>query len=102
MPGSGTTEGRRSVRQRYGYRYRQLQRIVYARETHCWLCGEYVDQTLHHNDRMARTVDHVIPLELGGAEYDLTNCRLAHRRCNSSKADGLAVGAERRPSRAWL
>ena len=101
MPGSGTTQGR-SVRQRYGHRYRQVQRIVYARETHCWLCGEYVDQTLRPNARRARTVDHVIPLSKGGDPLSRANARLAHRTCNSSRADAYAVPHSAPPSRAWL
>jgi hypothetical protein len=37
---------------------------------------------------MSRTVDHVLELWEGGDPLDRLNCRLAHRRCNSSKSQG--------------
>lgn len=86
---------------RRGDTWRRVQAQVFASESHCWLCGGYVDQALPPNDRMARSVDHVIPLERGGAPYARSNLRLAHRRCNSSKADGIRLPANAPPSGAW-
>ena len=81
-----------SVRQgRTGSRWERLKRRVFAEETHCWLCNQLVDQTLWPQHPMARTVDHIIPLNAGGPPLERANCRLAHRRCNtvrSNKARG--------------
>ncbi len=83
-----------------GRPYRRLQAQVFAEETHCWLCGEHVDQRLPHNDRMARSLDHVVPLAQGGPALDRANARLAHRQCNSERGD--ATAAPRNPrSVAW-
>ncbi len=72
---------------RNGNRYRRLRQHIYATHTTCWLCGTHVDQTLPHAHRMARTVDHITPINKGGDCLDPTNCRLAHRACNSSRQD---------------
>lgn len=89
---------------RSGTPWLRLQTQVYAEETHCWICRRYVDQTLDRRHRMSRTVDHVVELWQGGDPLDRANCRLAHRRCNSSKSqavrhptrsDGLTVDATR-------
>ena len=39
------------------------------------------------------TVDHVVPLAAGGAPFDITNCAVLCRSCNSTK--GASVDAER-------
>lgn len=89
-------------RGRSGRPFVRLQRAVFATYTHCWLCGEVVDQSLPVNDRMARSLDHVVPLVQGGDPLDPSNARLAHRKCNSAKADGIVDPPARRPSRVWL
>jgi 5-methylcytosine-specific restriction endonuclease McrA len=63
-----------------------LRAQVHSEETHCWICNEYVDQTLHGHDRLGPTVDHVIPTALGGPNTR-DNLRLAHRSCNSARGD---------------
>lgn len=65
--------------------WKRLQAQVFAEESHCWLCGEYVDQTLEPNDLRARSVDHRRPVALDGDVYDRANLRLAHRQCNSER-----------------
>ena len=53
--------------------WRALRKAVFARWGHvCWRCGVY-----------AGTVDHVVPVILGGG-HDLANLRPACGRCNSS------------------
>lgn len=80
---------------RTGHKWRQLSAQVYAEETHCWLCGKWVDQTLHHLDPMSRSVDHLVELWQGGDPLDRNNCRLAHRGCNARKSGYLRSGAPR-------
>lgn len=74
-----------------GGRARRLKALVFATETHCHLCGQHVDQTLHHNHEMARTVDHLVPRSKGGDPYARSNARLAHRRCNTERGVGPVV-----------
>lgn len=57
--------------------WRHIREVVYAEETHCWLCGEFVE-------RGDRTVDHIVSRYDGGSNRR-SNLRLAHRVCNSSK-----------------
>lgn len=57
----------------------------------CWICGGAIDVTLGARDPMSFTVDHVVPLALGGAERDPENLRPAHRRCNSKRGTGVVM-----------
>lgn len=65
---------------------------VFAEETHCYLCLKAVDFSLPYRTLLGkenpgyRSVDHVVPLVLGGSN-DRANCRLAHLGCNKAKQD---------------
>jgi hypothetical protein len=74
-------------------RWRKIRAEVLASETHCGFCNEWVDQSLPYTHRMGPTVDHILPIACGGATYDRSDLRLAHRACNSAGA--VAVQAER-------
>lgn len=74
---------------RGGHRWGILRAQIYREETHCWICGQPVDQTLPTNHPMARSVDHIHPLGMGGHPLDRTNCRLAHRCCNVARSNKL-------------
>ena len=54
----------------------------------CMICGNDVNIELYHNDNMAATIDHIIPISKGGL-HSKTNCQLAHRHCNSIKNNKL-------------
>ena len=95
-------------RQANGHRRRQVVARVLAEETHCGICGEWVDKTLGnqagvHSQRcadpscpgcvphpMRAEVDEISASELhrrvpdprGTDEIASSNCRLSHRRCN--------------------
>jgi 5-methylcytosine-specific restriction endonuclease McrA len=69
-----------------GHRRRELVARVKATETHCALCDEPVDKTLHHLDPRAAVVDEDIPVARGGSPYDRANCHLMHRACNRWKS----------------
>lgn len=71
-----------------GHRRRQLRARVLREETHCGICGQLVDKTLHHLDPMAPEVDEIVPVSLGGSPLLRSNCRLAHRVCNQRRGDG--------------
>ncbi|MFC6089448.1 AAA family ATPase [Saccharothrix lopnurensis] len=76
-------------------RWRRLKLQVFAEEVECWVCQEYVDQALAVEDPRSRTVDHVWALRDGGPAYERSNCRLAHRACNTIRTNQLR--AERGP-----
>lgn len=77
---------------RAGTQWNALRAQVFAEETHCWWCRAWVDQGLPRTHPMSRTVDHLQELWQGGEPLDRANCRLAHRRCNSSKSGRLRAG----------
>ncbi|WP_438479240.1 HNH endonuclease signature motif containing protein [Streptomyces asiaticus] len=82
---------------RSGTAWFKVQARVFAEETHCWVCQRYVDQELPREHPMSRTVDHVHPLGMGGAETDRANLRLAHRRCNTVRSNQLRARLRPRP-----
>lgn len=54
----------------------------------CGLCGKKVDKA-------EQTIDHILPLSLGGADAP-HNVQLAHRRCNSGKKNSARYPANLR------
>ncbi len=50
----------------------------------CRLCGDEVDALLTWPDPLSGSLDHSVPLSLGGA-HDPDNVQLAHLRCNTTK-----------------
>lgn len=89
---------RRIEQGRSGRRWAALRAQVFAEETHCWWCGQPVNQALPPTHPMSRTADHVDELALGGAPLDRSNVRLAHRRCNTNKSNRLRALGRRRDS----
>jgi hypothetical protein len=74
---------------RVGRPWREASAQCYAEESHCWLCGCYVDQRLHSKHRMSRSADHLVQLQHGGHPTDRGNLRLAHLGCNSGRSNAL-------------
>lgn len=76
--------------------WRTLRNQVYREETHCWVCGMWVEQSLPKTHPMSRTVDHLIPVARGGAGIpDRSGVRLAHRRCNGKRGHRPTTTAQR-------
>lgn len=73
-------------RGRVGRPWRRVRAEVLAQSDVCWLCG-YPG---------ADTVDHVVPLSLGGDPLSLDNLRPAHKRCNSRRGNRAALRAPKR------
>ncbi len=70
------------TRRPHDRRWSQLRAAILAHSTRCHICGqEGADQ-----------VDHVTPIALGGAPYDLANLRPAHARCNVAKGARITTG----------
>jgi hypothetical protein len=83
---------------RTGTPFRRAQAQCFAEETHCFFCGEYVDQTMaNYRDRKARSVHHLIPPDVAP---ELANkrvvMRLSHIGCNASYGRGAYGGPRRR------
>lgn len=79
-------------RGRKGRPWREFQKLVHSTfPPICHLCGRTILHGLYHpRHRLAPSVDHLIPLDKGGAELDLENARPAHYGCNSAKGARLA------------
>jgi HNH endonuclease len=52
----------------------------------CWLCAEPVDPLLYWPERLAGSVDHVLPVSKGGTD-ERFNLKLAHLTCNVARKD---------------
>jgi 5-methylcytosine-specific restriction endonuclease McrA len=52
----------------------------------CHLCGEPLDHDSHWNSDWHPTIDHVIPISLGGRDVR-SNVAVAHRWCNSRRGN---------------
>lgn len=50
----------------------------------CGICSKPVDRARKHPDPSSASVDHIVPLALGGAHAP-ANCQLAHLGCNVAK-----------------
>lgn len=74
---------------RVGKRWRIVSAEVYRTETHCWLCGGWVDMGLPSTHPYSRTADHLRQLCHGGRTVDRANLRLAHRACNTARSNTL-------------
>lgn len=67
----------------------KLRLAIYERDNFtCQLCNEPVDTTLHYQDTMSATLDHIIPQShMLIPDHSEKNLRLAHRLCNSIRGD---------------
>lgn len=50
----------------------------------CHICAQAIDRSLRHPDPWSRSIDHVVPLSVGGT-HEPSNIRMAHLRCNVSR-----------------
>lgn len=50
----------------------------------CGICGAFLDRQVPYPDPMSQSLDHIIPLALGGGHVQ-DNLQWAHLRCNVSK-----------------
>lgn len=79
---------------------RKLYAEVRAAGLTCCLCGGWIDHDLHWQDPMAATVEHLVPLSMGGDPTDPANLSTAHRVCNTTR--GNRVAPTQVQSRSWL
>lgn len=60
----------------------------------CGLCAEVVDADLLWPDPLSASLDHVVPLSLGG-KHVLTNVQISHLRCNVAKGNRVPIAPMR-------
>ena len=68
----------------------QHRRILKAKRRPCHICHEPIDYDAHWLDPLSFTIDHLIPINRGGADR-LDNIDAAHRKCNRDKSDRHAT-----------
>ena len=68
-----------------------MRREVFDRDGwRCQICGLQIPKSRQWPDRLSASLDHKLPLALGGA-HALENCQAAHLGCNMAKGDRLAA-----------
>ena len=59
--------------------WNRVRRVIYERDGGiCMKCGKKVPKEAYH-------VDHIVPISVGGAEWDLNNLELSCPECNLRK-----------------
>ena len=79
---------RRSKTKRGGRPYRREAAHLKREGGVCHLCGLPIDPDLVAPHPMSFSVDHVVPVSMGGAMHDRHNLRPAHRICNMKRGTG--------------
>lgn len=75
------------VAQRTTARRNRHRRQIAKGRPPCHLCGGEINyDAKSHLDPLSFTIDHLIPIALGGADR-LENLGAAHRKCNRAKGD---------------
>lgn len=59
----------------------------------CELCGNPVDRWLEYPDPLSSSLDHILPVSLGGI-HDPSNVRVTHLRCNIRRGNRIDEVAE--------
>ena len=77
---------RRSAKKNAIVEFVDLQMIAQRDKYKCHICRKRVNMNLEYNNRYSATLDHLIPVSLGG-DHTNANVRLAHRACNSRKGN---------------
>lgn len=79
---------RRSAIRRGGRPYRRMAERLRREGRVCHICGLPIDPELRSPHPLSFTVDHIVPLALGGARDDPNNAAPAHRICNMKRGTG--------------
>jgi 5-methylcytosine-specific restriction endonuclease McrA len=79
------------------------QAQVLADATVCWICGGELDFDADPRSSLAPSVDHIIPLSLGGHPSDPAGLRPCHYGCNSRRGNTMSKGTQPqiKRSREW-
>ena len=67
---------------------------IYTRDRGiCQLCGKPVDKTLRHPNVKSASLDHIMPISLGGL-HENKNCQLTHLGCNCRKNNNIETNKQ--------
>lgn len=66
--------------------YQKAKKIIFNSQTNCGICGRPVNFDKKFPDPWSATIDHIIPIQKGGAPASLENLQLAHLQCNRLKS----------------
>lgn len=69
--------------------YEKNKKRLLANHPPCAICGKEIDYDARFPAPLSPTVDHIIPISLGGHPSDIENLQPAHFCCNRAKADKL-------------
>lgn len=71
---------------------RAVRLSIYARDNWtCQICRGSVDPDLHFNNRLAASLDHIVPQSyVLFPDHSEANLRLVHRACNSARRDRVS------------
>lgn len=64
-------------------KWKRVRAVVLRQATHCAVCGLALVPDARPRSRWSSSVDHIVPLERGGAPFDLGNLRAVHLGCNA-------------------
>lgn len=89
---------------RHSAEWQRVRAKVRAQSVICGICGDPLTDARYPHP-LSTTVDHIVPLALGGEPYALSNLRAAHWRCNARKGKRVAPRGPRydggQASRVW-
>lgn len=96
--GSWVSKNRRPIRKNY---YSPKRRAIYAKgdkidhlavfEAHrwtCYVCKKPIDRRLRFPHFMAATIEHIVPLSMGGT-HTWDNVAASHARCNWERGNSI-------------
>lgn len=86
-------------RRKAGRPWRRIKNRIRRTATICALCGEPIDTSLRFPHPRSLSVDHIVPVSLGGREYAHSNVRATHLECNRKR--GNTLQRTNPTSRAW-
>jgi 5-methylcytosine-specific restriction endonuclease McrA len=70
-------------------KHKTLARNLALKRLPCWLCGQPIDYELPHTHPMHYQYDHAFPRSTHPElEFDPSNGRPSHARCNKSRGNG--------------
>ena len=87
-----------------GSEYAKLRRHWLETAEHGWtchLCGRPVHLDVPPRSPDAPTIDHVIPVGIGGSKLDTRYWRLAHYRCNRRRSTAPLLEPTQGATRTW-
>jgi len=84
-------------RGRGGRPFERLKAQVKAESSHCAKCGKPLYPDLKWPHRWSTSIDHIIPLHLGGEPLDPANVQATHLTCNVREGNHIRNKGRKKP-----